>query len=137
MHGGNPPDVDMPVPFALLLNLVSASNAQSKTVLWGFITRYAKGATPETHPELDRLVGHAIRYFEDFVKPAKVYRAPDEVERQALASLPTRWPRCRPAPTAKRSRTPRSTSRARSSATRTTPGKARKAARACRSPSSR
>jgi lysyl-tRNA synthetase class 1 len=87
MHGGNPPDIDMPVPFALLLNLVSASNAQNKDVLWGFITRYAEGATPQTHPELDRLVGHAIRYFEDFVRPAKVYRAPDEVERQALAAL--------------------------------------------------
>ena len=27
IHDGNPPAVDMPVPFALLLNLVSASNA--------------------------------------------------------------------------------------------------------------
>src|SRR4051812_22346205 len=34
MHNGNPPRIDMPVPFALLLNLVSASNAQNKTVLW-------------------------------------------------------------------------------------------------------
>ena len=87
MHDGNPPVIDLPVPFALLLNLVSASNAQNKAVLWGFISRYAPGVTPETHPELDRLVGYAIRYFEDFVKPAKIYRAPDEVERQALARL--------------------------------------------------
>ena len=87
MHNGNPPVIDLPVPFALLLNLVSASNAQNKAVLWGFISRYASGVTPETHPELDRLAGYAIRYFEDFVKPAKVYRAPDDVERQALASL--------------------------------------------------
>ena len=75
MHDGNPPVIDMPVPFALLLNLVSASNAQNKAVLWGFISRYAPGVTPATHPELDRLAGYAIRYFEDFVKPAKVYRA--------------------------------------------------------------
>jgi lysyl-tRNA synthetase, class I len=87
MHNGNPPDIDLPVPFALLLNLVSASNAQNKSVLWGFISRYAEGVTPHTHPELDRLAGYAIRYFEDFVKPAKVYRSPDEVERQALAKL--------------------------------------------------
>ena len=87
MHDGNPPVIDLPVPFALLLNLVSASNAQNKAVLWGFISRYAPGVTPETHPELDRLAGYAIRYFEDFVKPAKVYRAPDDVERQALANL--------------------------------------------------
>ena len=48
---------------------------------------YAPGVTPQTHPELDRLAGYAIRYFDDFVKPTKVYRAPDEVERQALAEL--------------------------------------------------
>jgi len=87
MHNGNPPALDLPVPFALLLNLVSASNAQNKAVLWGFISRHVIGVTPETHPELDRLAEYAIRYFEDFVKPAKVYRAPDEVERQALARL--------------------------------------------------
>ncbi|MBN9236874.1 MULTISPECIES: lysine--tRNA ligase [Phyllobacteriaceae] len=87
MHDGNPPVVDMPVSFALLLNLVSASNAQNKDVLWGFISRHAPGVTAATHPELDRLTGYAIRYFDDFVKPTKVYRAPDEVEQDALAKL--------------------------------------------------
>ncbi|HEU4987933.1 MAG TPA: lysine--tRNA ligase, partial [Rhizobiaceae bacterium] len=87
MHDGNPPDIVLPVPFALLLNLVSASNASENAVLWGFISRYAPGVTAETHPELDRLVGYAIRYFEDFVKPAKSFRAPDEVERTALERL--------------------------------------------------
>ena len=38
--------VDMPVPFSLLLNLVSASNAHDKDVLWGFISRHAPGVTP-------------------------------------------------------------------------------------------
>jgi len=87
MHDGNPPRIDLPVPFALLLNLVSASNAHERSVLWGFISRYAPGVTPETNPELDRLAGYAIRYFDDFVKPGKKYRAPDEVEREALAKL--------------------------------------------------
>jgi lysyl-tRNA synthetase class 1 len=49
-------------------------------VLWGFISRHAPGVTARSHPELDRLIGYAIRYFDDFVKAAKVYRAPDEVE---------------------------------------------------------
>lgn len=89
MHDGNPPKTDMPVPFSLLLNLVSASNAQNKDVLWGFISRHAPGVTPQTHPELDRLTGYAIRYFDDFVKPAKVYRAADDVEREALTNLST------------------------------------------------
>ncbi|GLQ36657.1 lysine--tRNA ligase [Rhizobium albus] len=87
MHDGEPPAIDLPVPFALLLNLVSASNAHDNAVLWGFISRYAPGVTAETHPELDRLVGYAIRYFDDFVKPAKRFRAPDAVEREALAAL--------------------------------------------------
>ncbi|MFE0017721.1 lysine--tRNA ligase [Mesorhizobium sp. NPDC059054] len=87
MHDGHPPAIDLPVSFALLLNLVSASNAQNKDVLWGFISRHAQGVTPATHPELDKLTGYAIRYFDDFVKPTKVYRAPDDVEREALAKL--------------------------------------------------
>ncbi|TGQ44613.1 lysine--tRNA ligase [Mesorhizobium sp. M00.F.Ca.ET.216.01.1.1] len=87
MHDGNPPVIDLPVPFALLLNLVSASNAQNKDVLWGFILRHVSGVTPKTHPELDRLAEYAIRYYDDFVKPAKVYRAADAVEREALIKL--------------------------------------------------
>lgn len=87
MHDGNPPAIDMPVPFSLLLNLVSASNAQNKEVLWGFISRHVAGVTPATHPELDRLTGYAIRYFDDFVKPTKTFRPADEVEREALVAL--------------------------------------------------
>ncbi|CAM1632579.1 lysine--tRNA ligase [Bartonella apis] len=87
MHNGNPPKVDLPVPFAMLLNLVSASNAENADVLWGFISRYAKGATPENQPELDSLVGFAIRYFNDFVKPTKKFRAPDTVERETLEKI--------------------------------------------------
>jgi lysyl-tRNA synthetase class 1 len=87
MHDGNPPQIELPVTFALLLNLVSASNAHDKAVLWGFISRHAPGVTPRTHPELDRLTGYAIRYFDDFVKPSKVFRAPDTVEADALAAL--------------------------------------------------
>ncbi len=87
IHDGNPPDIELPVTFALLLNLVSASNAHDKAVLWGFISRHAPGVTPQTHPELDRLTEYAVRYFDDFVKPTKQFRAPDEDERVALAAL--------------------------------------------------
>jgi lysyl-tRNA synthetase class 1 len=87
IHDGNPPPIKLPVTFALLLNLVSASNAHDRSVLWGFISRHAPDVTPQSHPELDRLVGYAIRYFDDFVKPTKKFRAPDDVERDALAKL--------------------------------------------------
>jgi lysyl-tRNA synthetase, class I len=87
IHGGKPPMEPAKVPFAMLLNLVSASNAGDKASLWGYISRYAPGATPETDPDLDRLVGYALRYFADFVEPSKRFRAPDEVEREALQEL--------------------------------------------------
>jgi lysyl-tRNA synthetase class 1 len=87
IHQGNPPAESYPVSFALLLNLVSASNASDRNVLWGFIRAYAPDANPETNPGLDRLVGHALKYYEDFVKPQKRYRAPSEKERAALEEL--------------------------------------------------
>ena len=87
IHAGEPPKKHMPASFSMLMNLVSASNAEDRTVLWGFIRRVAPDVTPETAPELDRLVGYAIRYFHDFVKPHKVFRAPDEAERGALLAL--------------------------------------------------
>src|SRR5206468_850983 len=67
-----------------------ASNASDKSILWGFISRYLPGATPETEPLLDRLAGYAIHYYEDFVLPAKQFRAPTEVERAAFADLAAR-----------------------------------------------
>ncbi len=87
IHGGKPPVETYPVSFALLLNLVSASNAQNRDVLWGFIRAYAPDASPEKNAGLDKLVGYAIRYYEDFVRPAKKYRAPTEIDRAALAEL--------------------------------------------------
>ncbi|HYE52009.1 MAG TPA: lysine--tRNA ligase [Azospirillaceae bacterium] len=73
--------------FSILLNLAGVANAESKEVMWGFISRYAQGATPENSPYLDRLVGHAVAYYQDQVKPHKVYRAPSEAERRALEEL--------------------------------------------------
>jgi len=87
VHSGAPPEADLPISFNLLLNLVSASNSEEPQVLWGFIQRYAPGTSAEDHPLLDHLVGYAIRYFHDFVKPSKSYRAPDDRERAALAEL--------------------------------------------------
>jgi lysyl-tRNA synthetase class 1 len=90
IHAGNPPKLDMPVPFSMLLNLVSASNASDKETLWGFISQYDAKATPENNPKLDELVGYAISYFEDFVKPNKSFRAPTDQERSAMDDLANR-----------------------------------------------
>lgn len=87
IHNGNPPRHEMPLSFSLLLNLASVCNPENRSVLWGFITRYASGVTPENTPLLDRLVDHAIAYYEDFVQPTKRYRTPNEIERHAMEAL--------------------------------------------------
>ncbi len=58
MHGGHPPAIDLAVPFSLLLNLVSASNAQDRSVLWGFISRHAPGVTPATRRRLEEITAN-------------------------------------------------------------------------------
>ncbi|AZQ68837.1 lysine--tRNA ligase [Silicimonas algicola] len=87
IHNGKVPASNMVVPFAMLLNLASVSGAEDKGTLWGFIRRYAPDASAATHPDLDAAVGHAVRYFNDFVKPERSFRAPDARERAALEDL--------------------------------------------------
>ena len=87
IHSGNPPTIDMPVTFQLLLTLVSSSNAENAETLWGFIGRYRPGVTAKTHPKLDAMVGYAINYYRDFVAPTKKFREPTDVERKALSDL--------------------------------------------------
>ena len=87
VHASQPPAKGSPVSFSLMLNLVSAANASDKAILWGFLSRYLPGATPETEPMLDRRSGYAINYYEDFVRPAKRFRAPDDRERAAMQDL--------------------------------------------------
>jgi lysyl-tRNA synthetase class 1 len=87
IHAGEPPAAELPITFALLLNLVAASNAHDKDVLWGFIRRHVPGASPERYPMLDELAGYAVAYYRDFVRPQKRYRAADEKERKALEAL--------------------------------------------------
>lgn len=87
VHGGDPLHEPVHLTYSILLNLVSVANTEDPAVLWGFISRYRPDATPETAPILNRLVGYAINYYRDFVKPSKRYRLPDELERAALIDL--------------------------------------------------
>ncbi|MSO77424.1 MAG: lysine--tRNA ligase [Alphaproteobacteria bacterium] len=87
IHGGTPPAGGLPVSFSMLLNLASVCNTEEPAVLWGFLSRHAPGASPSSAPLLDRLVGFAVAYYRDFVKPAKRHRPPSEIERAALDDL--------------------------------------------------
>ena len=88
IHRGQPPAPETSgLSFSLLLNLASVCHAEDKDVVWGYVARYAPEASPESNPLLDQLVGYAVRYYQDFVRPAKTYRAPTEIERAALEDL--------------------------------------------------
>lgn len=87
LHDGEPPAATTPISFNMLLNLAGVCNADDPALLWGFISRYAPGADADSEPFLDQLVGHAIAYYRDFVKPKKTYRQPEAMERDALKDL--------------------------------------------------
>ena len=87
IHGINPPTEKAHISYSILLNLASVVNTEDKAVLWHFISRYVPEATPENAPLLDKLTEYAVNYFQDFIKPRKKYRAPNEMERVALEDL--------------------------------------------------
>jgi lysyl-tRNA synthetase class 1 len=97
IHAGDPPAPEFinqqadakgtAISFGMLLNLAAVANSEDPAVLWGFLRRYAPGASPETFPRLDKMIGYAVAYFRDFVKPKKRYRAADDIEREALEKL--------------------------------------------------
>ncbi|MGP0007184.1 MAG: lysine--tRNA ligase [Methylocella sp.] len=96
IHTGAPPPPEIlrgagnqstAITFGMLLNLAAVANSEDPQVLWGFLRRYAPDVSPATHPRLDQLVTYAVRYFRDFVLPAKSFREPDEIERESLGNL--------------------------------------------------
>ena len=87
IHGGDVPKSGMVVPFSMLLNLASVVGAENKGQLWGFIKRYASDAAPDRNTDLDAAVEFSVRYYNDFVKPTKTYRAPSDLESEALLEL--------------------------------------------------
>jgi len=87
IHSGTPPEPQAALGYSILLNLVGVCGTEDKSVLWHFISRYRPDLTSENAPFLDGLVATAIDYYRDFIKPAKVYRAPSEAERAALRDL--------------------------------------------------
>jgi len=95
VHNGNPPNEKSIMPFSVLLNLVGASNATDKDVLWKFIKKHKKNIKVSDHPILDNLVGYALKYFADVVKPNKKYRKPNEKEKKALQDLVKRLRECK------------------------------------------
>ncbi len=88
IHNGEVPESDLPVTFGLLLNLVGVMPAgATRDQVWGYLGNYVEDASPESHPELDELVGHALAYHRDFVAPTLKRRKPEGGEMAALQKL--------------------------------------------------
>ena len=71
----------------MLLNLVETSNANNKELLWKFVKKYKDNISEKDHPIFDKLVGYAIRYFNDVIKLQKKYKKPNNTEKLALEAL--------------------------------------------------
>jgi lysyl-tRNA synthetase class 1 len=87
IHDGQVPASVPPVTFGLLLNLVGVMGDATKEQVWGYLANYVPDATPESAPELDRMIGYALAYARDFVAPTLQRRAPEGVEVEALQRL--------------------------------------------------
>ena len=87
IHKGEAPATDIPVSFSLLLNLAGVCQAETAEVIWGYLAQYASDVSPDTHPELARLVDYAVTYYQDMVRPSKHYRQPTEDEIGHLRAL--------------------------------------------------
>ncbi len=88
IHNGDVPTTQLPVSFGLLLNLVGVLGAGATSEqVWGYLANYIADATPETHPELNQLIGHALAYNRDVIAPTLSRRKATEAERAPLAAL--------------------------------------------------
>ena len=87
VFGGAVPTAIPAVPFTLLLNIVDAGGIGDEDVLRGMVRKYRPEASDAEFAATEPLIGHAIRYYRDFVAPKKDYRAPTDQERAALARM--------------------------------------------------
>ncbi len=88
IHDGQVPELEtFGISFSLLLNLASVCNPDDKSVLWGFISKYAEGANSENAPYLDHMTEFAVTYYNDFVKNTKNYLKPTQKHKELLAHI--------------------------------------------------
>jgi lysyl-tRNA synthetase class 1 len=87
VHNGKMPKEKIIMTFSMLLNLVEASNADTKELLWKFVKKYKKDISENEHPIFDNLISYAIKYFQDVIRQKKKYKKPNDSEKNALKAL--------------------------------------------------
>ena len=94
VHNGIIPKENTIMTFSMLLNLVEASNANSKELLWKFVKKYKSNILEKDHPIFDKLIEYAIKYFNDVIKKYKKYKKPNVEEKKALNALVLALEKC-------------------------------------------
>ena len=87
VHNGKMPKEKIIMTFSMLLNLVEASNADNKKLLWKFVKKYKNDIIEKDYPIFDNLIGYAIKYFNGVIKLRKEYKKPNVEEKLALEAL--------------------------------------------------
>ena len=87
VHNGKIPKENNIMSFSMLLNLVEASNSDSKDLLWKFVKKYKADISEKDQPIFDGLISYAIKYYIDVIKPNKKYKKPNKEEKLALQAL--------------------------------------------------
>ena len=87
VHNGTIPKENTIMTFSMLLNLVEASNSNSKELLWKFVKKYKPNILEKDHPIFDKLIEYAIKYFDDVIKKNKKYKKANSKEKKALEAL--------------------------------------------------
>jgi len=94
VHNGKIPKENNIMSFSMLLNLVEASNSDSKDLLWKFVKKYKADITEKDQPIFDSLISYAIKYYNDVIKPNKKYKKPNKEEKLALEALVKTLDKC-------------------------------------------
>jgi len=94
VHNGMIPKENTIMTFSMLLNLVEASNANSKELLWKFVKKYKPNILEKDHPIFNMLIEYAIKYFNDVIKKNKKYKKPNLDEKKALEALVSALEKC-------------------------------------------
>ena len=94
VHNGKIPKEEIIMTFSMLLNLVEASNADTKELLWKFVKKYKHNISEKNYPIFDQLISYAIKYFNDVITKNKKYKKPDEFEKKALQALINTLEKC-------------------------------------------
>ena len=94
VHNGMIPKENTIMTFSMLLNLVEASNANSKELLWKFVKKYKPNILEKDHPIFDKLIEYAIKYFNDVIKKNKKYKKPNSDEKKAQEALVLMLEKC-------------------------------------------